>query len=50
MRIRTRLQLVEQLHIRDIVDVDPFLKNDDQPTAIQLHGEDGRLKTEFADC
>jgi hypothetical protein len=40
---------VKQLHVADIVDVDPLLQHDDEPPSVQLDGENGGREGELAD-
>lgn len=49
MRVRTRLNLVQELHIGDIVDVDALLEDNDQPPSVELDGEDGGWECQLAD-
>lgn len=49
LRIERRLNLVQQLHIADVVDVDPLLKDNDESPPVELDGEDGRRELELAD-
>lgn len=48
MRVRTRLDLVEQPHVADVVDVDALFEDNDEPSPVELDGEDGGGKGEFA--
>ena len=49
LRVRARVELVEQLHVADVVHVDALLEDDDEPPAIELDREDRGRKRELAD-
>lgn len=49
LRIRTSLDLVEELHVADIVEVDPLLQHNDEPPSVELDGKDGGGESELAD-
>ena len=47
--VRARLDLVEQFHVGNVVNVDPLFEDDDQSPPVQLDGEDGRRERQLAD-
>ena len=49
IRIGSCLNDVQQLHVRDVIDVDLHFEDDDQGLAVELDSEDGRGKEELAD-
>lgn len=48
LRVRTRLNLVQELHVGDVVHVDTLLQDDDQSPSIELDGEDGGGERQLA--
>jgi hypothetical protein len=49
LRVRARLNRVQQLHVRNVVDVDFLLEHDDEPPPVELDGEDRRREEQLAD-
>lgn len=49
IRVWTRLNLVKQLHIANVVDVNLLFQDDDQPPPVQLDTQDRRGECQFAD-